>query len=463
MLVVSCTGDRTAAPSQDSARSGAESVPATAAAAVPLRGGDQADTGASHSAAASQPGGFHFGEYVQHVRMHFHEGANSLVHVMYDSIVSGDFNGDGRSDIVVMVSSMSVLDVYLQRGDGSFGDPIIYRYVDRDRSTGREILVGDFNGDGVDDVVFHLKGADTMLGSVGLLLSRRGHPPRLHVGYPELYEGVIDSGSWTALDADGDGHLDLVLGRAHPENPPEAHVQVLHGDGTGNFARPAWVQVAPAGFAQKVLAKDMDNDGVRDLVVEVLEYHPDRRKGRVVVVHGLPAGGLSATPRELFEFLPVWETPDFGDIDGNGWKDAVFGDVIYLQVEKEVFEGPYMLGMGMGSPYTPLLADVDGDGRTDLVNHQFRGFFTTPFLAVYLQRNGALDETFRIPDPLWDHVFTVSDGRRPYATGDFNNDGCQDIAIAAYHYGLALLPGYECVDKPQPPAMSTPLPPSRMP
>ena len=212
--------------------------------------------------------------------------------------------------------------------------------------------------------------------------------------------------AWGTLTGPGAGLI---------REPPEAHVQ-YSGDGTGTSPVP--LGAVRAGFAQKVLAKDMDNDGVRDLVVEVLEYHPDRRKGRVVVVHGLPAGGLSATPRELFEFLPVWETPDFGDIDGNGWKDAVFGDVIYLQVEKEVFEGPYMLGMGMGSPYTPLLADVDGDGRTDLVNHQFRGFFTTPFLAVYLHESARSTKRShsRIPMGPRFHGFVTAAVRMPPAT-----------------------------------------------
>lgn len=465
MLMASCTGDRPTFPAQDAPGVRAESMPGIAvAAALPPSGQGRVDTGSAHPAAVLQPDGFHFGEYVQHVRVEVRDDGNTHFPVIYDSIVSGDFNGDGRADIVALVSSMSVLDVYLQRGDGSFGAPVVYRYADSDvLSPGLEILVGDFNGDGVDDVAFHLIRTGTMLGSVGLLLSRRGNPPRLHVGYPELYEGVISSGYWTALDADGDGLLDLVLGRAHAGAPSGAYVQVLHGDGTGNFARPAWMQVASDGFAGKVLATDMDNDGRPDLVVEVLEEHPERRKGRIVALHGRPGGGLSATPRELFGFLAWLDTPEFGDIDGNGWKDAVFGDLIYLQVEKERFEGPYVLAMGSGYPYTPLLADVDGDGRTDLVNHQFRGYFTTPFLSVYLQRNDTLEEAFRIPDPAWNHAFRVSQGFHPYATGDFNNDGCQDIAIAVGYDGLALLPGYECLDRLRPPFMSTPLPPSRMP
>lgn len=465
MAVASCMPASVDVPAQEGPRVREAAAPAIPVAAVaPLHGSSQGSAGAMPPAAALQSDGFHFGDYIQHVRVEIRDEGNTQFPVIYESLASGDFNGDGRADIVALVSSMSVLDVYLQRGDGTFGEPITYRYVEHDSiSPGDEILVGDFNGDGVDDVAFHLRGGETMLGSVGLLLSRPGNRPRLHVGYPELYEGSVENPFWAALDADGDGHLDLVLNRQHPDDPARAYLQVLHGDGAGNFVRPSWLRIAPSGWTGKILATDMDNDGTADLVVELLEPHPTQRKGRMVVVHSLPGGGLSSTPRELFEFVPSWDVPDFGDIDGNGWKDGVFGDLIYLQVAKEVFEGPYVLSMANGYPYTPLLADVDGDGRTDLINHQFGAYFTIPYLSVYLQRNGMLEETFRIQDPPWNHAFRVAESRHPYVAADFNTDGCVDVAIAVGYDGMAVLPAYDCIGQLQPPVMSRPLPPSRMP
>ena len=42
-----------------------------------------------------------------------------------DSIALADFNGDGKMDTVVSNSLSSTIAVFLNNGDGTFGDPII--------------------------------------------------------------------------------------------------------------------------------------------------------------------------------------------------------------------------------------------------------------------------------------------------------------------------------------------------
>ncbi len=441
--------------------------PETAMATRHVHVGDAGVLAESVPASPSQPTGFHFGEYIQYLRTIPH--GNDYMYADYKSIVTGDFNGDGRADIVVLVGSQSVLDVYLQRANGTFGEPIIYRYEESDNiSPGSQIVVGDFNGDGIDDVAFHQTSSMYMLGRVGLLLSRPGQTPKLHVGSPDLYEGVIEPGMWTVLDVDGDGFQDLVLGRGPPDETTGSYVQILHGDGAGNFLRRSWRKIASFGRSMQLLTHDIDVDGILDLVVEISEeINLDHDKGRIMVLHGLPDGGVSTTPRELHRMeVPIRHGRGdivFGDIDGNGWKDTVFGRYIYLQVAKGKFEGPYSLSMARGYPETPLLGDFDGDGKTDLINHQFENFNTIPYLAVYLQRNGTLVETFRIQDPQYDHGFPVSYGLHPYAAADFNGDGCLDVAIALNSDGLAVLPGRNCTRTRVSPPMSKPLPPTRLP
>lgn len=70
---------------------------------------------------------------------------------------SGDFNGDGRSDVFFHWSTMGRNILYLSNGDGSFqkyANPIGIFAIDESPDN---LGVGDFNGDGRDDLYFHWK------------------------------------------------------------------------------------------------------------------------------------------------------------------------------------------------------------------------------------------------------------------------------------------------------------------
>jgi hypothetical protein len=64
-----------------------------------------------------------------------------------DSIAAGDFNGDGIPDLVTANGASDTETVLLGQGDGTFGQPII---VPTGKSPG-PVSTGDFNGDGLTD------------------------------------------------------------------------------------------------------------------------------------------------------------------------------------------------------------------------------------------------------------------------------------------------------------------------
>ncbi|NCS11973.1 MAG: hypothetical protein GPJ08_12845, partial [Microcystis aeruginosa G13-09] len=84
----------------------------------------------------------------------------------HDNSLVGDFNGDGKDDVYFFWRGMGVNRLYLSNGQGGFTqylDPIATGAIKGNTTT----LVGDFNGDGRDDNFFHWKAS----GSNGLYLS----------------------------------------------------------------------------------------------------------------------------------------------------------------------------------------------------------------------------------------------------------------------------------------------------
>ncbi|HEV8267235.1 MAG TPA: FG-GAP-like repeat-containing protein, partial [Thermoanaerobaculia bacterium] len=139
------------------------------------------------------------------------------------SLATGDFNGDGKPDLAVANTGAlggNMLRVFLGDGSGGFGAPSSFP-----SGTGAESLaVGDFNGDGRADVV----AASTNLSGAWLLLGDG-------TGWfaaPTKTELTIPTGVILAGDVNRDGKLDLV---ALEGSLTGNRVAVLLGNGDGSF------------------------------------------------------------------------------------------------------------------------------------------------------------------------------------------------------------------------------------
>lgn len=169
-------------------------------------------------------------------------------------IGTGDFNHDGVADVVEATSlpgsGQHSLLVLLGRADGTFTriaahDPI------GDHPTA--IVVGDFNGDGNDDVIV----GDASGALVEFLGDGQGHLTR---------SGTIATLGSVASIARArfthSGHLDLVVSDPHADEGV-----VLLGDGHGGFA-PTWTFRLPKiGVEYHIATADFNKDGIPDLVV----------------------------------------------------------------------------------------------------------------------------------------------------------------------------------------------------
>jgi len=165
----------------------------------------------------------------------FQQPTNSTVPPGAAALVVGDFNGDGKLDLAVMTSSAEGLVdgrndtkdavvILLGKGDGTFSSSATYQagpYADT-------IVAGDFNGDGKLDlaVVNALGGQNDTSSTIGLLFGNGDGTFTAGTSIPIANLMAIAVG-----DFNGDGKLDLAATTG-------AGVAILLGRGDGTFGTP---------------------------------------------------------------------------------------------------------------------------------------------------------------------------------------------------------------------------------
>lgn len=332
-----------------------------------------------------------------------------------ENMFFADFNGDGKLDFAGDIDGL--IQVTLGTGAGTFGLPVALTTPGGDFK-GCELLAGDLTGDGKPEIVSLNCNSNTLT----VYVNNGDGTFQAGISYDNNGDQNQYPYSATIGDMNGDGKNDIVVA-----NEGTADISVLLGDGTGALkVEPLSYDVG--GFAwEQPLVADFNGDGLIDVVESDDEYN-------LVYLQGYGDGSMRAAPSYELpnSFSGYGETYSVatGDFNGDGIPDVVVGQAYnYGSTGVTVYlakgDGSFYPGVSYGASddlgYVAV-ADFNGDGKLDIAATDSQGGVVQIFLG-----NG--DGTFSIGG-----AYPTDTGEGPYpqnvVTGDFNQDGVIDLAIA---------------------------------
>ncbi len=170
------------------------------------------------------------------------------------AVVSGDFNGDGQQDFAVIFQLDNKISTFLGNGNGTFQSPTTLATG----STPVSAVVGNFNGHGKIDVAVANSGDNTIsiyLGSVAG--TETANPFTVATPVPATFTPITIA----VGDFNGDGIDDLAVTGTVSGN---SVVGVFLGKGGGAFGTPTLIPQSPAAFG--IVAADVLGNGKLDIV-----------------------------------------------------------------------------------------------------------------------------------------------------------------------------------------------------
>ena len=318
-----------------------------------------------------------------------------------ESVAVGDFNCDGKPDLVTPDGFTSSVSELLGNGDGTFqtaqsyatGTPAVYDIP-------VYVAVGDFNGDHKPDLVV----ANQNSNSISVLLGNGDGTFQTAMKF-----GVGSNPVSVAVgDLNGDHKLDLVVANEYSDT-----FSVLMGNGDGTFQ--AAQDYSTGGRLPVSLAiADFNGDGKADLAIA-------NQNGGITVGVLLGNGDGTFQTAQNFE---VGVTPNdvvVGDFNGDGKLDLAVSSVapavsVLLGNGDGTFQALREFA-APGEPYGLTVADLNGDGKQDLAVADVVANQVSVLLG-----NG--DGTFQDIENFPSGFFPAA-----VVAADFNSDGKQDLAV----------------------------------
>ncbi len=261
---------------------------------------------------------------------------------------AGDFDGDGRDDVVSLQQGSNQLHTYLSAADGTLGEAVATEITSTFNFATEPISIGDFNNDGRDDVAIGMSSEAQVL----ILLAGAGGV--LAAGTPLTTSG--SNSATTTADLDGDGNLDIAT------TSFGGQLTVFLGDGDGTFGEAA--EYTTVASPSSLDAGDYNGDGNLDLLVA-------SNASASVSLHRNAGFGsfVRGDSVEITEFSTGIAVADFNNDTASDFA-VVSGNGALLEIYQSFGNGEFGLLASesmTNEPHEISADDIDGDGAVDLL------------------------------------------------------------------------------------------------
>ncbi len=324
------------------------------------------------------------------------------------------------SSVCAIIAAGAGLAFALQPRDGAAGEArwafaeVILDPAPLANNRINDLAIGDLNADGLLDVWVSGRNGS------GHQAAWYRNPGDRTVAWERF---TILEGSWKygALgDVDGDSDLDIVAGF-----DDESRVYWIENDGTPEDGGWTKHNLGLAGKPDQIFVRDLDGDGP----VEIIAYY----KGGPLALLRRPEDPRAEWIETTIAGVPSGTAGgSIGDVDDDGDLDLVFGNRWYENPlpDRDWHLGEYWVARIIDRDWTEearsAVADIDGDGRTDIV---MTGEEDDSGVAWYRNESprsgGAWTRTVVNRTP-YEKLHTCQ-------VADFNGDGKPDIFVAEMH------------------------------
>jgi FG-GAP-like repeat len=280
-----------------------------------------------------------------------------------NDIVVGDFNLDGRLDLAFANHDTQYLTVLDGDGRGGFAPAPLSPFAVAVKPHPHGIATGDFDGDGRLDLVtdswaeerLEILPGDARVGfaTPGSYVAVGRHP----------YQRI------RVADLDGDGLADIVSTNLEGDD-----VTILLGDGKGGFSQPKGSPFPCGDSPFNVAIGDVNADGLPDLAIVNSPSSTSDRSGRdgLTLLIGDGRGGFTRMTGSPLVTAERPNMVAIGDVNGDGVGDIVVsipdGDAItvFLMDRKGSVASRSTLPVH-GHPKGLAIRDLNADGKGDIV------------------------------------------------------------------------------------------------
>jgi uncharacterized protein (TIGR03437 family) len=246
--------------------------------------------------------------------------------VMPLSVVAGDFNGDGKTDLAAAAydsTGAPWLEIALGNGDGTFQTPVLSQLP---ATSGTVLLAADVNGDGKLDIVvagsclyLNLTGTGGSESNAGVTVLLGDGKGNFTIGFDTTEPNYVSDATLAGVLETG--RLDLVeatISFSSADTAPSGAIQIRPNNGDGTFGSPIVLPTSTSVVPTDVTTADFNGDGRPDIATASLPPQPlalnvslNSNFSQLLqsVLVQLPSGGADV-------FLNL--TPEFPTITGIG-------------------------------------------------------------------------------------------------------------------------------------------------